>query len=59
MQFITDALLKAKTGLTNQEYLNLTKSVKFYLRSTLSSIYLIKISEHKMMEVEEKVNKGH
>ena len=59
MQFITEALTKARKTLGESEFTNLNKIIKFYLRSTLSSIYLIKISEHKMLEVEEKLNKNH
>ena len=51
MLFITEALTKAQKTLTQSDYGNLVKVVKFYLRSTLSSIYLIKLSEHKMLEV--------
>lgn len=58
MQFITEALVKAYKTLTTQEFNGLAKIIKFYLRSTLGSIYLIKISEHKMMEVEEKLAKS-
>jgi len=59
MHFIIEALTKAKKALGESEFANLNKIIKFYLRSTLSSIYLIKISEHKMLEVEEKLNKNH
>lgn len=58
MLFINEALGKARKTLNDQEFTSLTKIIKFYLRSTLGSIYLIKISEHKMLEAEEKIVKG-
>jgi hypothetical protein len=50
MELINEALIKAKKTLTDGEFSNVIKMVKYYLRSVLSSIYLIKISERRMME---------
>ena len=50
MELIIQSLNKARQSLTEEELLNLNRTIKLYLRSTLSSIYLIKISEHKMLE---------
>jgi U3 small nucleolar ribonucleoprotein component len=44
MQIIYDAIAKARKTLNHNEFTNLIKALKYYLRSTLSSIYLIKIS---------------
>lgn len=44
MLLIQDALVKAKKGLNEKDLAAAIKMVKYYLRSTLSSIYLIKVS---------------
>lgn len=58
MQTIYEAISKAHKSLQQHELTSLIKTLKYFLRSALNSIYLIKISEQKMLEVEEKQNKG-
>jgi hypothetical protein len=55
MQLIGEALTKAKNTLPDPQFAAVLKTLRYYLRSTLTSIYLIKLSERKMMEVEEKL----
>lgn len=55
MQLIGEALAKAKSTLPDPQFAAVLKTLRYYLRSTLTSIYLIKLSERKMMEVEEKL----
>jgi len=57
MQVIYDSITKAFKTLTSPEFTNLIKILRYYLRSTLGSIYLIKLSEQKMLELEEKLDK--
>jgi hypothetical protein len=57
MQIIYDAITKAHKSLNHDEFARFIKTLKYYLRSTLGTIYLIKISEQKMLEIEEKLNK--
>lgn len=59
MLLINEALSKAKKTCTDSDFNALIRTLKYYLRSTLSSIYLIKLSERKMMEFEEKITKTH
>jgi hypothetical protein len=49
MQIIFDAIAKAHKTLNHDQFANFIKTMKYYLRSTLGSIYLIKISEQKML----------
>ena len=48
---------KAKKRLYDGNVSELIKLIKYYLRSTLSSIYLIKLSERRMLEFEENIIK--
>jgi hypothetical protein len=57
MQIIYDSITKAYKILSSPEFTTLIKILRYYLRSTLGSIYLIKISEQKMLELEEKLTK--
>lgn len=57
MQIIYDSIAKAFKTLTSPEFASLIKILRYYLRSTLGSIYLIKLSEQKMLELEEKLSK--
>ena len=50
MEIIVTGLKKAKTNLPEDDFNKVVKMVKQYLRAVLSSIYLIKMSERKMME---------
>ena len=49
MEVIVLGLRKAKSNLHDEEFSKVVKMVKHYLRSVLSSIYLIKMSERRMM----------
>ena len=55
MTLIQSALKKAKQSLPGAAFDQVLKMVKYYLRSALGSIYLIKISERRVMEFEEKI----
>lgn len=57
MQVIYDSIAKAHKTLSSHDFAALIKILRYYLRSTLGSIYLIKLSEQKMLELEEKLNK--
>ena len=57
MQVIYDSITKAHKTLSSHDFATLIKILRYYLRSTLGSIYLIKLSEQKMLELEEKLNK--
>lgn len=58
MQTIYEALSKARKSLQQHELGSLLKTLKYFLRPALNSIYLIKISEQKMLEVAEKQHKA-
>ncbi len=48
-------MTKARKSVTELEYPKIVARIKNYLRSALSSIYLIKMSDKKMIEIEEKL----
>ena len=58
MQTIYEAIAKAHQSLQSHELASLLKTLKYFLRSALHSIYLIKLSEQKLLETEEKHLKG-
>ncbi len=51
-----EAVKKAKKSLREQEFTEAIKMIKHYLRSVLGSIYLIKMSERRIIELAESID---
>jgi hypothetical protein len=56
MLILCEAVKKAKKSLREQEFTEAIKMIKHYLRSVLGSIYLIKMSERRIIELAESID---
>lgn len=53
MTILSEAVKKAKKTLSLSQFNETIKMIKYFLRNTLGSIYLIKMSERRIIEVAE------
>ena len=52
MKVIEQGLSKGKRELSDKDYQRIVKVVRQYLREVLASVYLIKLSDRKVLEIE-------